>query len=192
MTKHAEDHLAGQLICNDVLDVGLACPKAKDKQILLAVGVALVEELEEGAIHEEDRGEVHGKGGEHEYPHRCHRGEGNGIHRRPETVERSVLNDFCAEVGTVDCTQVLLVRLPVGTVLVKHVWGTSFHLCLEDAEPELLRFDRLMPLAISLKLHAGLLKFVTPDINEPLAGLRIMCFVGAEKRPARIICWPCA
>merc|ERR1719361_2885253 len=91
-------------------------------------------------------------------------------------VRRCVLNDFRAEVGAVDCAQVLLVGLPVGMVLVKHVRGTSFHLCLEDAEPELLRFDRLVPLAISLKLRVESLKLVTPDVEEPFASLRVECF----------------
>ena len=39
-----------------------------------------------------------------------------------------VFNDLCAEIGTLDRTKVLLVRLSVAVVFVEHVRGTCLNL----------------------------------------------------------------
>ena len=52
-----------------------------------------------------------------------------------------VLNDLSAEVGALDGAEVLLVRLSIACVFVKHIWGSSLDLRVNDLLPKPLSFD---------------------------------------------------
>ncbi len=58
-------------------------------------------------------------------------------------IRRSELEDLCAEVGALDGAEILLVRLAVGGVFVEQVRRACFDLCVQDSEPEVLRFNGL-------------------------------------------------
>mmetsp|Transcript_73024 Transcript_73024/g.201524 ORF Transcript_73024/g.201524 Transcript_73024/m.201524 type:complete len:261 (-) Transcript_73024:541-1323(-) len=72
-------------------------------------------------------------------------------------------------------------------VLVQHVRSPRLHLCLQDAEPELLCLDRLMALASSFQVHVHPLKFLAPHVHEALACGLIERLIGTEQRPFHIV-----
>mmetsp|Transcript_85769 Transcript_85769/g.191778 ORF Transcript_85769/g.191778 Transcript_85769/m.191778 type:complete len:753 (-) Transcript_85769:7-2265(-) len=104
-----------------------------------------------------------------------------------DLVRRGVLDDLGAEVGAVDGAEVLLVGLAIRSVLVEHVGRARLHLRLQDAEPELLRLDRLLALARGLELRVHALEVLAPDVHEALAGLRVEGLIGAEERPLAVL-----
>lgn len=58
-------------------------------------------------------------------------------------IRARVLDNFSAQVTALDGAEVLLVRLAIASVLVKHVWGSRFSLRFQDGKPELLSLDGL-------------------------------------------------
>ena len=90
------------------------------------------------------------------------------------------LHNLGAEVGRADGAEVLLVGLAVARVFEEHVRVAGFNLRLEDGEPELLRLDRLLTLALGLVLGVQRFELLAPAIGE--AG----GFVGAEQGPLAV------
>jgi hypothetical protein len=86
-----------------------------------------------------------------------------------DLVGGRVLDDLGTQVGRLDGTQMLLVRLGVGGILVKHVWGTSLGLSLEDGKPKLLSLDGLFTLAGLFVTLVQPLKLFRVDIGESRA-----------------------
>jgi len=96
---------------------------------------------------------------------KCGKSEGGQV-TDGNLVGSRVLDDFGTQVGRLDGTQVLLVRLGVGSVFVKHVWGTGLGLSLEDGKPELLCLDGLFTLACLFVAFVQLFEFGRVDIGK--------------------------
>ena len=96
---------------------------------------------------------------------KCGKSEGSQV-TDGNLVGSRVLDDFGTQVGRLDGSQVLLVRLGIGSVLVEHVWGTGLGLGLEDGEPELLCLDGLFTLASLFVAFVQLFEFGRVDIGK--------------------------
>ena len=90
-------------------------------------------------------------------------GEGDGSEVADgHLILRGVFDDFSTEVRGPDGTEVLLVGLAVGGVLVQHVGYTCLDLALDDLEPELLRLDGLAPFAFRFVFFVERFEFWPP------------------------------
>mmetsp|Transcript_2729 Transcript_2729/g.7545 ORF Transcript_2729/g.7545 Transcript_2729/m.7545 type:complete len:206 (+) Transcript_2729:1310-1927(+) len=96
-------------------------------------------------------------------------------------VRRRVLDDLRAQVGAPDGTEVLLVGLAVGCVLVEHIRRPRLNLGFDDFEPKLLGRNDAPRLALALILFVQRLKVLPPAVDKPGALVR------AEERPAAIL-----
>lgn len=83
-----------------------------------------------------------------------------------------VLNNFSAEVGTLDCAEILLVRLRVAVIFVEHVGCTSFNLRIDDLIPKPLSLDCLAASTFFLVASVQLLKLLAPTLEEAWALIR--------------------
>src|SRR6056300_532570 len=108
--------------------------------------------------------DVLGEGDRREVTHRC-------------LIFVGVLQDFCAKIGTLDDSQVLLVRLGVTRILVEHVGCTSLCLRLENRLPHIGSGDSGVGTTLLLVLGIQRLKLLTIAIRETWSLVR------AEERP---------
>ena len=92
-------------------------------------------------------------------------------------VWSGVLDDFRAEVGRTNGTEVLLVGLAVRSVLVEHVRCASLDLRFEDFEPQILRLDGLAAFAFCFVLRVELLECGAVVVGQARA------FVGTHQGP---------
>mmetsp|Transcript_2175 Transcript_2175/g.8519 ORF Transcript_2175/g.8519 Transcript_2175/m.8519 type:complete len:408 (+) Transcript_2175:256-1479(+) len=90
------------------------------------------------------------------------------------------LHNLGAQVGRLDRAEVLLVGLAVARILEEHVRVTSFHLRLENREPQLLRLDGFLALAFGFVLLVEGFEFLTPAIGQARALIR------AHQRPITV------
>ena len=68
---------------------------------------------------------------------------------------RAVLDDFRAQIATLDGAQILLVALPIAGVLVDHIGIAGFRLRDNDGVPQRLRRDSLLVAAFLLVSAKG-------------------------------------
>ena len=92
-----------------------------------------------------------------------------------------IFNNFCAEIGTFDRSKVLLVRLTVAVVFVKHIGSTCFNLGINDLTPKPLGFDSLFASLLLLILKVKLFEFFTPAVKQSWA------FVWAHESPVFVL-----
>src|SRR6056300_488863 len=104
------------------------------------------------------------------------KGDGCEIANRSLILVR-ILQDLCAQVGTLDDTQILLVTLGVACILVKHVRSTCLGLRLEDSLPYVSRWYGGVSSTLFFVLEVKLLKLLTIRIGETRS------FVRAKERP---------
>src|SRR5210317_194188 len=95
-----------------------------------------------------------------------------------------ILYDFGAQVGTLDHTQVLLVRLGVACILIEHVRRTSFRLRLENSLPNIRCRDSGVGETLLLVFGVESFKLLTITILET------WCLVGAKERPVTTLLNP--
>mmetsp|Transcript_43526 Transcript_43526/g.93229 ORF Transcript_43526/g.93229 Transcript_43526/m.93229 type:complete len:535 (+) Transcript_43526:75-1679(+) len=92
----------------------------------------------------------------------------------------SVLDDLSAQIGGVDGSQILLVGLPVGGILVAHERHTSLHLAVQDTGPQVLSLDGLHSSSFLLETSVHRFELLTPDIHQALLSLGVVGLVGTE------------
>ena len=80
-----------------------------------------------------------------------------------------IFNNLSAQVRAFDRSQVLLIRFSIASVFVKHVWGASFNLRIDDLAPKPLCFDSLSASSRLLIFSVKFLKFLSPAIKETWA-----------------------
>ncbi len=95
----------------------------------------------------------------------CRKSEGSKV-ANGDFVGSGVLDDFGAKVARLDRTEMLLVRLRIGSILVQHVWGTGLGLRLEYGKPELLGLNRLATFPGVLVALIQPLELLGMDIGE--------------------------
>ena len=93
-----------------------------------------------------------------------------------------VLNDFTAEIWTLNSSQVLVVWLRVSMIFVKHVGCSCLDLTINDSFPKFMSFDGL----------AGFCSFLLVLSVESfklfsMALIKTSCLIGAEKCPVTIV-----
>jgi hypothetical protein len=89
-----------------------------------------------------------------------------------DLIWTGVLHYFSAEIRALDRAKVLLVRLAVTSVLVKHVRGSSFDLRFDDLSPKPLSLHSLPASAILFILSVELFELFTPCLCKPRALIR--------------------
>merc|ERR1719402_2035036 len=99
-------------------------------------------------------------------------------------IGAGVLDDLGAEVGTLDCAEILLVGLPVAGVLVQHVGGARLDLALNDRVPHLLGLDLLPCPTLLLVPLVQFLELLAPHLMKPGT------LVGTHERPHAILLHP--
>mmetsp|Transcript_75449 Transcript_75449/g.211527 ORF Transcript_75449/g.211527 Transcript_75449/m.211527 type:complete len:231 (+) Transcript_75449:938-1630(+) len=95
-------------------------------------------------------------------------------------IRSSVLHDFSAQVTASNRSQVLLVALGVGRVLVEHVRSSGFDLRVQNGKPQLLGLDSLSTLSFPFITLVQFDKLLSMAIGE--SGT----FIGAHQRPGTV------
>mmetsp|Transcript_10323 Transcript_10323/g.17553 ORF Transcript_10323/g.17553 Transcript_10323/m.17553 type:complete len:254 (+) Transcript_10323:1928-2689(+) len=95
-------------------------------------------------------------------------------------IRCGVLHNFSTQVGALDGSEVLLVRLSVAVIFVEHVRSSGLYLGVQDGKPKLLSLDGLTSLALTLVLLVEGFEFITPAVGKSLA------LIGAHQGPIAI------
>mmetsp|Transcript_12764 Transcript_12764/g.23829 ORF Transcript_12764/g.23829 Transcript_12764/m.23829 type:complete len:351 (-) Transcript_12764:99-1151(-) len=95
-------------------------------------------------------------------------------------VGSGVFNNFRAKVGAADGSQVLLIGLGVGMILVEHVGRSRFDLRVQNGKPQLLCLNGLAGLAFLFVPFVEFDKFVSVHVGQS------RCLVGTKEGPGAV------
>lgn len=110
-------------------------------------------------------------------------------------IRCGVFDDFCAQIRTMNCSEMLLIALGIAMIFVEHERRSRLDLSIDDSEPKILSFDgatsqtflfvsilertvqRFDLRTLSLVPGVEIVEFFAPDI------LQVFALMGTHQRP---------